>query len=121
MSAITEHPELWRAAVNYYGIADFVTLLAGTGAWRSNHRAAEYGHADRDAKLFARISPIHRVERIAAPVLIAHGTRDPRVPIGESEQFVTALQERQKPVTYLTFDDRRRIYRAVAEFFARHL
>ena len=23
MSAITEHPELWRAAVNYYGIAEF--------------------------------------------------------------------------------------------------
>ena len=131
MSAITEHPELWRAAVNYYGIADFVTLLAGTGPWRSNHRAAEYGHAERNADLFARISPIHRVERIGAPVLIAHGTRDPRVPIGESEQFVTALQERQKPVTYLTFDyaghgfirpdDRSRIYTAVAEFFVRHL
>ena len=48
MSAITEYPELWRAAVNYYGIADFVTLLAGTGAvatqpsrrgiWRSRAR-----------------------------------------------------------------------------------
>ena len=49
MSAITEHPELWRAAVNYYGIADFVTLLAGTGAWRRNHRAAEYGDPERDA------------------------------------------------------------------------
>ena len=49
MSAITEHPELWRAAVNYYGIADFVTLLAGTGAWRRNHRAAEYGEPERDA------------------------------------------------------------------------
>ncbi|HET7884259.1 MAG TPA: S9 family peptidase, partial [Acetobacteraceae bacterium] len=131
MSAISEHPELWRAAVNYYGIADFVTLLAGTGAWRRNHRAAEYGDPERNAELFARISPIHRVDRITAPVLIAHGQRDPRVPIGESEQFVTALQERQKKVTYLTFDyaghgfiradDRRRIYRAVADFFAAHL
>ena len=131
MSAITEHPELWRAAVNYYGIADFVTLLAGTGAWRRNHRAAEYGDPERHAALFARISPIHRVDRITAPVLIAHGTRDPRVPIGESEQYVSALQERQKQVTYLTFDyaghgfirqdDRRRIYRAVAEFFTTHL
>jgi dipeptidyl aminopeptidase/acylaminoacyl peptidase len=131
LSAITEHPELWRAAVDYYGIADFVTLLAGTGAWRSSHRAAEYGDPDRDADLFARISPIHRVDRIRVPVLIAHGTRDPRVPIGESEQFVAALQERQKPVTYLTFDyaghgfirpdDRSRIYTAVAEFFTAHL
>jgi dipeptidyl aminopeptidase/acylaminoacyl peptidase len=41
------------------------------------------------------------------------------------------LQERQKPVTYLTFDyaghgfvrpdDKRRIYAAVAEFFTAHL
>ena len=53
------------------------------------------------------------------------------MPIGESEQFVTALQERQKKVTYVTFDyaghgfirpdDKRRIYRAVADFFATHL
>ncbi len=131
MSAITEYPDLWRAAVNYYGIADFVTLLAGTGPWRRNHRAAEYGDPERNAALFARISPIHQVDRIAVPVLIAHGTRDPRVPIGESEQYVTALRERQKQVTYLTFDyaghgfirpdDRRRIYRAVAEFFTAHL
>jgi len=130
-SAITEHPDLWRAAVCYYGIADFVTLLAGTGPWRRNHRAAEYGDPVRDAELFARISPIHRVERVQVPVLLAHGTRDPRVPYGESEQFATALAERQKPVTFLSFDyaghgfvrpaDRARIYRAVAEFFTTHL
>jgi dipeptidyl aminopeptidase/acylaminoacyl peptidase len=131
MSAITEHPELWRAAVNYYGIANFVSLLAGTGAWRRSHRASEYGDPDRNAELFARISPIHHIDRIRAPVLIAHGTRDPRVPIGESEQFVTALRERQKKVAYETFDyaghgfirpdDKRRIYTAVADFFTTHL
>ncbi len=76
MSAITEHPELWRAAVNYYGIADFETLLAGTGAWRRNHRAAEYGDPERDAGLFARISPIHRIERVRCAG--ADRARDPR-------------------------------------------
>ena len=130
-SAITEHPELWRAAVSYYGIADFVTLLAGTGAWRRDHRAAEYGDPQRNAELFARISPVHRAERVQVPVLLAHGTRDPRVPYGESEQFAAALAERQKPVTFLSFDyaghgfirpaDRARIYAAVAEFFTTHL
>jgi dipeptidyl aminopeptidase/acylaminoacyl peptidase len=131
LSAITEYPELWKAAVDYYGIADFVTTLAGTGAWRRSHRAAEYGDTQRDAELFARISPIHRIDRVRVPLLVAHGTRDPRVPIGESEQVVTALRERQKPVTYLTFDyaghgfirpdDRRRIFTAVADFFRTHL
>jgi dipeptidyl aminopeptidase/acylaminoacyl peptidase len=131
LSAITEYPELWQAAVDYYGIADFVTTLAGTGAWRRSHRAAEYGDVQRDAELFARISPIHRIDRVRVPLLVAHGTRDPRVPIGESEQVVAALRERQKPVTYLTFDyaghgfirpdDRRRMFTAVADFFRTHL
>ncbi len=131
LSAITEYPDLWRAAVDYYGIADFVTTLAGTGPWRASHRAAEYGDAQCDAALFARISPIHRIDRVRVPLLVAHGTRDPRVPIGESEQVVAALRERQQPVTYLTFDyaghgfirldDRRRIFTAVAEFFRTHL
>lgn len=130
-AAITEHPELWRAAVSYYGIADFVTMLAATGPWRRNHRAAEYGDPVRDADLFARISPIHRAERVQVPVLLAHGTRDPRVPYSESEQFAAALAERQKPVSLLTFDyaghgfirpaDRVRVYTAVAEFFTTHL
>lgn len=130
-AAITEHPDLWRAAVNYYGIADFVTTLQGTGPWRRAHRAAEYGDPERDADLFARISPIHKVDRVAVPVLLAHGTRDPRVPYGESVQMATALAARQKKVEFLTFDyaghgfirpaDRARIYAAVAAFFATHL
>jgi dipeptidyl aminopeptidase/acylaminoacyl peptidase len=130
-SAVTEHPELWKAAVSYYGIMDFVTTLQGTGSWRRSHRAAEYGDPARHAELFSRISPIHRVDRIRVPMLVAHGERDPRVPIGESEQLVTALRERQQKVTYLTFDcaghgfirpdDKRRIYAAVADFFEQHL
>jgi dipeptidyl aminopeptidase/acylaminoacyl peptidase len=130
-AAITEHPDLWKAAVSYYSIVDFTTTLAGTGPWRRSHRAAEYGDPDRHAALFARISPIHHVDRIQIPVLLAHGARDPRVPIGESEQFEVALRERQKRVTYLMFDyaghgfirpdDKRRIYAAVADFFTQHV
>jgi dipeptidyl aminopeptidase/acylaminoacyl peptidase len=130
-AAITAYPDLWRAAVNYYGIADFVTLLEGTGPWRRDHRAAEYGHPERDAGLFACISPIHQVDRVSVPVLLAHGTRDPRVPYGESVQMMTALAERQKKVEFLSFEyaghgfirpaDRARIYAAVAGFFTTHL
>jgi dipeptidyl aminopeptidase/acylaminoacyl peptidase len=129
-AAITSYPDLWKAAVCYYGIADFVTMLEATGPWRRSHRAAEYADPE-DPALFDRISPIHRIDQVRVPVLVAHGTRDPRVPIGESEQLVTALRERQKPVTYLTFDyaghgfirpdHRRMIYSAVADFLAEHL
>ncbi len=131
LAAITEYPALWRAAVDYYGIADFVTLLGQTGPWRRAHRSREYGDPESDAALFARISPIHRAERITAPLLVLHGTRDPRVPYGESEQIVAALQGRGHPVQFETFgyaghgfirrEDRTRSYAAVAAFFGRTL
>ncbi|MBV9250698.1 MAG: prolyl oligopeptidase family serine peptidase [Acetobacteraceae bacterium] len=117
--------------MNYYGIADFVTLLEGTGPWRRKHRAAEYGDPEHHTSLFARISPIHRIDRVRTPLLVAHGVRDPRVPIGESEQIVSALRGHGKKVIYLTFDyaghgfvradDKQRVYRAVADFFTEHL
>jgi dipeptidyl aminopeptidase/acylaminoacyl peptidase len=131
LSAITTFPRLWASAIDYYGVANFVTLLATTGPWRRRHRAAEYGDPDRDAALLARISPIADIARTGCPLLVLHGHRDPRVPIGESEQVVAALERLGKPVEYRTFpyqghgftrpDDRRSVYAAVADFFARTL
>ena len=131
-AAITEHPELWRAAVNYYGIADFVTLLAGTGAWRRNHRAAEYGDPERDAALFARISPIHRVERVQRAG--AAGARDARSARAVWRERAVrrcaggAAEAGDVPDSFdyaghgfIRPDDRARIFRAVAEFFTAHL
>ena len=131
LAAITLYPELWAAAVNYYGIADFVTLLERTGPWRRDHRAREYGFPGTNDALFAEISPIHHVHRVTAPLLVAHGNRDPRVPKHESDQFVTAMQQRQMKVVYEEFDyaghgfirpdHRRRIFTAVADHFRAHL
>ena len=135
LAAITEHPALWKAAVDYYGIADFSTLLAATGPWRRAHRTREYGGASRDpahdAALFAQISPIHAALHITAPLLVLHGTRDPRVPFGESERIVAALEARGHDVRFVRFDyaghgfirpaDRCRAYGAVAAFLQKVL
>ena len=69
LAAITEYPALWRCAIDFYGIADFATLLEATGPWRKAHRAAEYGDPVRHRALFDRISPIHHAGRIQAPLL----------------------------------------------------
>jgi dipeptidyl aminopeptidase/acylaminoacyl peptidase len=131
LAAITRHPGLWRAAVDYYGIADFVTLLRDTGPWRRDHRSREYGFPDTHADLFADISPIHRVGAVTSPLLVCHGDRDPRVPMGESDQFVAAMELHQKQVRYERFEyaghgfirpeHRRRVWQAVAEHFTTHL
>lgn len=130
-AAIALQPELWKAAVNYYGISDFVTFYNNTSAYRRDHRAREYGFPGTHDDLFARISPIHHVDRVQTPTLFLHGDRDPRVPMAESDAMVTAMEERQKKVKYEKFtyaghgfirpDHRRRVYAAVAAYFHENL
>lgn len=131
LAAVTLQPDLWKAAVDYYGIADFVTLLERTSPWRRDHRAREYGFVGTNDELFQKISPIHHIDRVVAPILLLHGDRDPRVPMHESEQFSEALALRQKKVTYERFtyaghgfirpDHRCRVYASVAAHFREHL
>jgi dipeptidyl aminopeptidase/acylaminoacyl peptidase len=105
MAAITEHPELWSCAVNIVGIVNFVTFLERTGAYRRALREAEYGSLAHDREFLESISPIRKIGDIACPLLVIHGANDPRVPVGEAEQVVAALQARGAPVEYLRYED----------------
>ena len=131
LAALTSYPDRWAAGVDVVGIADFVTFLERTGPWRRSRRAAEYGDLERDAALLREISPLHKVDRIEAPLIVVHGRNDPRVPLYEAEQMVTALAKRGRPTELLVFDDEghglvkraNRIigYGAIAAFLDRHL
>lgn len=105
LAAVTTYPDLWAAAVDIVGIANFVTFLENTGPWRRKHRESEYGSLEHDREFLEQISPIRSVERITAPMFVIHGANDPRVPVGEAEQIVAALRERKVPVQYLRFED----------------
>jgi dipeptidyl aminopeptidase/acylaminoacyl peptidase len=105
LSAITTYPDLWAVAVDIVGIANFVTFLENTGPWRRKLREAEYGSLEHDREFLERISPIQKVDRITTPLFVVHGANDPRVPVGEAEQIVAALRERNVPVEYLRFED----------------
>ncbi|MFH5843367.1 alpha/beta fold hydrolase [Haladaptatus sp. CMAA 1909] len=104
LAAITEYPDLWAAAVDFVGIADFETFLENTGEWRRSHREQEYGSLD-DTELLERISPIHGADRISCPLFIQHGANDPRVPVGEAEQIAEKVRERGVPVETCIFED----------------
>jgi dipeptidyl aminopeptidase/acylaminoacyl peptidase len=105
LAAITTYPDLWAAAVDTVGIANFVTFLEQTGPWRRTLREVEYGSLERDRDFLEAISPINHVDKITAPLLVIHGANDPRVPIGEAEQIVASLQARGREVDYLRFED----------------
>lgn len=131
LSAITTYPDLWAAAVDIVGIANFVTFLENTHPWRRKLRESEYGSLENDRAFLEEISPIRRVDQITAPLFVIHGANDPRVPIGEAEQIVAALRQRQVPVEYVRFEDeghglikranRLVAYPAIARFLDEHL
>ncbi|MEA3440172.1 MAG: S9 family peptidase [Chloroflexota bacterium] len=105
LSALTTYPDLWAAGVNIVGISSFVTFLENTSEYRRTHREAEYGSLEGDREFLESISPINHVDRITAPLIVIHGANDPRVPLGEAEQLVEALDTRGVPVEFLVFDD----------------
>lgn len=131
LAALTAYPDIWTAGVDIVGIANLETFLRNTGAYRRHWRIPEYGDPDRDAELFRRISPIHHVDRVAAPLMIIHGDNDPRVPLSEAEQMVGALERRGLPVEFLRFPDEGHgvvklknklvAYPAIGEFLDRYL
>lgn len=131
LAGLTEAPDLWAAGIDIVGIANFVTFLRNTGDYRRSLREAEYGSLDHDLEFLEEISPINKVDRIEAPLLVIHGANDPRVPLSEAEQIVARLEELGRAVELMVFDDeghgivklvnRRRAYGRVAEFLGQAL
>ena len=105
LAAITEYPDLWAAAVDFVGIADFTTFLENTGEWRRSHRESEYGSLADDYEFLKSVSPLTHVEHVSCPLFVQHGANDPRVPVGEAEQVAAAVREQGVPVETLIFDD----------------
>jgi dipeptidyl aminopeptidase/acylaminoacyl peptidase len=130
MAVITEAPGLFGAACNVVGIVNFETFLRQTKAYRRHLREAEYGPLS-DPAFLRSISPIHRVDRIETPLMLAHGLNDPRVPVGEAMQVAVALKRRGVDVEELYFPDEGHGFRKEANrllyleqavrFFEKHL
>lgn len=94
LASLARHAGRLRCGADSVGIANFVTFLERTSPYRQDLRRAEYGD-ERDPEMrafLASISPTTLVSAIRAPLLVAHGQNDPRVPVSEAEQIVAAVR-----------------------------
>lgn len=131
LAAVTLYPNLWAAAVDTVGIANFESFLKNTSGYRRKLREVEYGSLERDLEFLKSISPVYKVDRIKAPLMVIQGKNDPRVPYTEAEQIVTALKKRGATVEYKLFDDeghgiaklsnRLVVYPLMADFLDRYM
>jgi dipeptidyl aminopeptidase/acylaminoacyl peptidase len=131
MAGVTEFPDLFAAGVDLFGIVNFATFFAHSEPWMAAISTKEYGDPATQADLLARLSPIHKLDRVKAALMVQHGANDTNVPVVEAEQIVQVLKGRGVPVEYVLFPDeghgwrktvnRVRSITAMVAFFRKHL
>jgi len=103
-AAVEDAGSRYRCAVCKYGDCDLLTT------WSQGDRDGVYycgenmlGHPSRNREVFLRGSPVLRLERLAVPLLVAHGERDERVHPKQSEELVAELKRLGKTFEYVTY------------------
>ncbi|MFI6347403.1 alpha/beta fold hydrolase [Streptomyces sp. NPDC050560] len=130
-------PGVFAAAIDFCGISNLVTFLRTVPEFTRPHLlnnwylfAGDPETPEGEAALWAR-SPMSRVDRIRAPLMVIQGGNDVRVVKAESDRIVEAVRERGIEVEYLVKDDEGHgfanaendieVFRAAERFLARHL
>ncbi|MCX3058186.1 serine hydrolase [Streptomyces beihaiensis] len=100
---LTSHDERFAAAVAG-GVVSDLTSMCGTSDEAHALAALELGGppwADRDR--YTALSPYSRVEHVHTPTLVLHGAADERCPVGQAEQWFTALRVRGVPTRLVLY------------------
>ncbi len=130
-------PDRFAAAVDVVGISDLANFMRTQPAFvRPSLVNNWYRYVgdpavpEQEADMLAR-SPISRVDRITAPLMVVQGANDARVVKAESDNIVASVRERGVDVEYLVFDDEGHaivnpenlitMFGAIDRFLARHL
>ena len=137
MMGLARDADRYRCGINYVGVTDIGMMFSV--AWSDfadsdwlKHAAKEViGDPDRDAAQFKATSPLENARKIRAPVLMAYGGQDYRVPLVHGERMRDALRANGTPVEWVLYADeghgflleanRFDFYRRVAKFLGEHL
>lgn len=139
LMGLVKHPELYRCGVSWLAVTDLELLLKGswwvdddTSSESRRHRLPEtIGDLDKDADMIAAHSPVRQAARIRAPVMLAFGEDDRRVPLAHGKRMRDALREAGNEPVWLTYPgeghgfgslkNRVDFAERMAAFLARHL
>src|SRR5215472_3825628 len=98
MIAIGRTPDVWGAAVELFGITDWLTEQEHEEPTLQQYDQSILGDPVKDRKSYEDASPIKYFKNAKAPLLILQGTNDIRDPKEEAEQAETILKKEGKVV-----------------------
>jgi dipeptidyl aminopeptidase/acylaminoacyl peptidase len=137
MMGLARDPARWKCGINYVGVTDINLMFEVTWSDSADSTFMRYsakeriGDPEKDAEQLRATSPLAQADRIRAPVLMAYGANDRRVPIVHGQKMKDALASRNVPVEWVVYADeghgfliqenRFDFYRRVAEFLDKHI
>ena len=104
LAGLTKTPDLYACGISYVGVSNLFTWIESIPPYWKPYLEMIHemvGHPERDSEQFETTSPYFNADKIVAPLFVAQGANDPRVPKQESDQIVEALRSRKVEVTYM--------------------
>jgi len=98
LAGLARHPELYRCGVAWVAVSDPRLLFESSYMNDMPEEAKRHsirtliGDPDKDAAALAAVAPVEQAARIKAPLLLAYGGRDTRVPLVHGEKMRAALR-----------------------------
>ncbi len=95
--------DVFACAIAKYGDCDILTSWAQGDLVGRLDLERMMGHPRDNPDGYRTGSPIHRIEQISAPILVAHGELDERVHPAQSAELVSALRRIGATYEYVTY------------------
>jgi dipeptidyl aminopeptidase/acylaminoacyl peptidase len=112
LMGLARDPGLYRCGAAWMAVSDLALMVQGSwwveddGALARRLTVPEMvGDARQDAAMIAANSPVNLAARIQAPLLLAHGDADRRVPIEHARRMRDALKAAGHPPEWITYPD----------------
>ncbi|MFG6440283.1 alpha/beta hydrolase family protein [Roseateles sp. LKC17W] len=138
LMGLAKDPELYRCGIAWVAVSDLELMVNGSwwvpddsGLSRRLTLPELVGDATKDAGMLAANSPVKLAERMKAPLLLAYGELDQRVPLAHGKRMRDALAAAGRPPEWVSYAGeghgwgkpahRLDFARRVETFLARHL
>lgn len=108
LMGLAKEPDLYACGVDIVGVANLITWLETIPPYWVPFRHVLYqrvGNPETERAFLESRSPVYLADRIKAPLFIAQGANDPRVPRAESTQIRDAVKKNGGEVHYMEFAD----------------
>jgi dipeptidyl aminopeptidase/acylaminoacyl peptidase len=105
LMAIGKTPNVWSAAVDEYGILNWLTMLDHEDPRLQEYEKSLLGDPEKDRAVYEAASPLKYIRNERAPLLVLQGENDIRVPKEEAQQVVDILKGEGRTVDAVFFPE----------------